>query len=361
MHTETVVGKPIDSLKVEVRKEEGNVENKLMSIGQYAREMRAFLPKDLLRPAKSRLFAFSGLLLTAFVAAFMMVNFDLGVFSKLVLGGLIGYAFGGTAFLAHEILHGSVVRNRKLQHVLGFLGFTPFLISPTFWCFWHNRLHHGHTQKLIKDPDAFPTKRVYKQSNYMQKMYKFTPGSGYARSYAYFFFWFFFHNLVNQTYLRFRNKIFADLDHTKASLELLLQLSIMGTYVYFIGSNFVYGVVIPFAIMNYMLMSYISTNHNISPLTKTNDPLVNSLSVTNHPILEAMHFNFGYHVEHHLFPTMSPKRAKEVNKLLKEKYPEKFKQMPKSTAMGILYKTPRIYKNANELIHPYTGETHKTI
>ena len=135
----------------------------------------------------------------------------------------------------------------------------------------------------------------------------------------------------------------------------------MGTYVYFIGSNFVYGVAIPFAIMNYMLMSYISTNHNISPLTKTNDPLVNSLSVTNHPILEAMHFNFGYHVEHHLFPTMSPKRAKEVNKLLKEKYPEKFKQMPKSTAMGILYKTPRIYKNANELIHPYTGETHKTI
>ena len=117
MHTETVVGKPMDSLKVEVRKEEGNVENKLMSIGQYAREMRAFLPKDLLRPAKSRLFAFSGLLLTAFVAAFMMVNFDLGVFSKLVLGGLIGYAFGGIAFLAHEILHGSVVRNRKLQHV----------------------------------------------------------------------------------------------------------------------------------------------------------------------------------------------------------------------------------------------------
>ena len=108
-------------------------------------------------------------------------------------------------------------------------------------------------------------------------------------------------------------------------------------------------------------MSYISTNHNVSPLTKDNDPLVNSLTVTNHPVLEFLHLNFGYHVEHHLFPTMSPAHSKKVHKALVAKYGDQYKMMSKGAAMKLLYKTPRIYKNSKQLVHPYTGEVHDTI
>ena len=167
-------------------------EDKLMSIGQYARELRSSLPKDLLKPTPLRLIPFLSLVILAVVSASALVSFQLGIVAKVGLGLVIGYCFGAIAFMAHEILHGSVVRNRLLQDVFGFIGFAPFLIAPTFWRYWHNRLHHGHTQKIIKDPDAFPTQRIFKQSNYMKRMYKFTPGSGYLRSYFYFFFWFFF-------------------------------------------------------------------------------------------------------------------------------------------------------------------------
>lgn len=196
----------------------------------------------------------------------------------------------------------------------------------------------------------------------MQRMYNFTPGSGKLRSVLYFFFWFAFHNLVSQVYLRFRNKTFDQLDHTRSSFEFIGQILVLSAYLYWIGvDNWLWGWSIPFAVMNYILMSYISTNHNISPLTPHNDPLKNSLTVTNHPILEALHLNFGYHVEHHLFPTMNPKKAKFVHNVLKDQFPDDFKVMSKWQAMKMLYKTPRVYKNANTLVHPKTGKTYPTI
>ena len=250
-------------ISVETVKTETPKKKEFKTIGQYAREIRSELPKDILKPNPLRLgYMFSYYIIIA-ACFYAMATFDIAWYFKIALGLVIGQSFGAAAFLAHEILHGSVVRNKKLQHTLGFLGFTPFLISPTFWCYWHNRLHHGHTQKLIKDPDTFPTLRVFKQSKYMQNMYKFTPGSGYLRSYLYFFFWFTFHNIVNQVYLRFRNRIFDNLNHSLSSLEFVLQTSIMAFYIYFSGENWVYTWFIPFLVMNYLLMSYISTNHNV--------------------------------------------------------------------------------------------------
>lgn len=334
----------------------------LKTIGQYAREVKGDLPKDILKPNVWRLGYYFSFYAVIVASVFAIKNFELAWYLKTLLGLVVGTCMGGAAFLAHEILHGSVVRNRKLQNLFGFIGFAPFMISPTFWRFWHNRLHHGFTQKIIKDPDAFPTLRIFKQSSYIQRMFKFTPGSGYLRSYTYFFFWFTFHNVMNQVYLRFRNRIFDDLNHSMSSVEFIGQAVIMISYAYWLGvGNLVYGAVLPFLVMNYLLMSYISTNHNVNPLTKDNDPLVNSLTVTNHPILEFLHLNFGYHIEHHLFPTMSPAHAKKVYKVLTTKYGDQYKQMSKGEAMSLLYKTPRVYKNANTLVHPYTGETHPTI
>ena len=108
-------------------------------------------------------------------------------------------------------------------------------------------------------------------------------------------------------------------------------------------------------------MSYISTNHNISPYTKVNDPLVNSLTVTNNPILEKVHMNFGYHTEHHLFPNAPMTKAKLISNKLKELYPDRYMIMPKGEAMKKLYSTPRIYKNRETLINPETEKEFGTL
>jgi fatty acid desaturase len=287
---------------------------------------------------------------------------ELPLLTKPLLGLVLGVCFGGLGFFAHELFHGSIVRNRRVQDILGFFCFMPFFISPTFWRHWHNRLHHGKTQSLISDPDAFPTLRIYRNSTFMKFMFPFTPGSGHKRSYLYFFFWFSFHVFVAQTYLRFRNSIFVDMNQRRVSLEFGAQIVIWSTFLYFMGpQNLLWTFLVPLFAQNYFVMSYISTNHNLSPLTKLNDPLKNSLTVTNHRWLEWFHLNFGYHVEHHIYPSMSGIEVKKVHLLLKREFPDDFKYMKKSTAMRKLYQTARIYKNSKTLINPDTGKTFETL
>ena len=162
--------------------------------------------------------------------------------------------------------------------------------------------------------------------------------------------------------MRFGNKMWEEMKHTRVSIEFALQIVLVASYIYFVGSShFVYLVLIPFAIQNYTVMSYISTNHNISPLTKVNDPLMNSLTVTTNPIFDFFHLNFGYHVEHHIFPRMSGAYTKKVHVELKKQFPNTYQYMKKSDALKMLYGTSRIYKNHTTLINPKTLQTYKTL
>jgi fatty acid desaturase len=334
----------------------------LKPLASYAQVLSKEIEPELFRPHPRRLFWVLGFCTIIFFVAVLFVKLDLSLFSKLSLSVLLGLTYGTMAFLSHELLHGSIIRNRPWQNFLAFFTFMPFLVSPTFWRFWHNNLHHGNTQALLTDPDAFPSIRIFGFSRFMQRMFPFTPGSGHKRSLVYFLFWFSFHVFVAQVYLRFRNKVFDSLNHSKVNREWVLQLMIWLIFLICLGpENLVYTFFIPFLIQNYVIMSYVATNHNLSPLTKVNDPLVNSLTVTNKSVLEFFHLNFGYHVEHHIFPTMSAVHAKKIHNLLKSKFPERYQFMPKREAIRKLYETPRIYKDSTTLIHPMTGQTAPTL
>lgn len=328
----------------------------------YAQTLYKKLPAKLFEPVPYRMLWMVGYVAVALVCAFTIKSGDFPWYVNALLGVLMGTCYGALGFFAHELLHGSIIKNRKIQDFFGFFCFMSFFISPTFWRYWHNQLHHGKTQAIISDPDAFPTLKIFKHSKFMQAMFPFTPGSGHKRSYTYLFFWFSFHVFVAQTYLRFRNSLYDRLNHRRVTIELAAQIIIWGAFLMYLGpQNLIWTFVIPFMCQNYFAMSYIATNHNLSPLTKINDPLVNSLTVTNHPVLEFLHLNFGYHVEHHIFPTLSGVHAKKVHALLKAEFPETFQVMPKSKAMMQLYKTARIYKNSKTLIHPVTLKTFPTI
>lgn len=328
----------------------------------YANHLRNQLPQDVFKPNPWRMgwfFSYSALA----VACFCAIGFlDPAWPIKALLGAVAGFCFGSLGFFAHEVLHGTVIRNRFAQDAISFFGFAPFFISPTFWRYWHNQLHHGKTQSTLQDPDAYPNMRVFKSSKFMQFMFPFTPGSGHKRSYTYFLFWFSFHVFVAQTYLRFRNSLFDRLNHRRVTIEFTAQVLLVLTVLFLTGpSNLLWTFVIPLFVQNYYVMGYIATNHNLSPLTRVNDPLVNSLTVTNHPLLEMLQLNFGYHVEHHIFPSVSPKHAKKIHELLKKEYPTQFQVMSKYEAMKALYQTARIYKDSKTLMNPETGKTYPTL
>ncbi|MBY0515460.1 MAG: fatty acid desaturase [Bacteriovoracaceae bacterium] len=338
------------------------VESNLKSLNFYQQELKKILPEEIFERVPSQAFYLLGFLIVNFALIYFVSQTNPAWYFKLLAALAIGQFNAGLAFVAHDTLHGSVFKNKALQNIVGAIGFAPFLISTTYWRFWHNNLHHGNTQLIYKDPDAFPTLSVYKRSKFMRVVFDLSPGSKKFVSFFYFFYWFSFQSVLNQAYMRFRNKMWDKMDHKQVTLEFVPLLFLAAGYLYWVGAtNFLWLVMIPVAVQNYVVLSYILTNHNISPLTKINDPLENSLTVTTNPVLDFLHLNFGYHVEHHLFPRVSSRHAKKIHAALRVSYPEKYKFMPKWKALKYLYQTPRLYKNSEELIHPKTLKTYPTI
>lgn len=334
----------------------------LKALTFYQQELKKKLPENIFKRTPWRITYLLGFIVMDVLLIYSVMHFDLPWYLKLIAAFFIGQFNAGFAFVAHETLHGSIFKTKWLQDLVGFIGFLPFLVSPTYWRYWHNTLHHGNTQLIFKDPDAYPTLSVYNRSKYMRFIFKLAPGSNNPLSFFYFFYWFSFQSVLNQLYMRFGNKMWKNLNHKQVTMEFYLMIALVASYMYFVGlENFLWLVLIPAAIQNYVVLSYIATNHNISPLTKINDPLVNSLTVTTNGFWSFLHMNFGYHVEHHLFPRVSCAHAKTLHKILKESYPETYHYMPKWEALKILYKTPRIYKNHEELIHPKTMKTYPTL
>ncbi len=117
-------------------------------------------------------------------------------------------------------------------------------------------------------------------------------------------------------------------------------------------STLLFVIVIPFVVGNATVMSYIATNHFMRPQTKDNDPIENSMSVTTLPLIDKLHFNFSHHVEHHLFPRMSAKHAPRVRTWLQDNVGDRYVSPSHTRALAYLYKTPRVYLDANTLCDP---------
>jgi len=119
--------------------------------------------------------------------------------------------------------------------------------------------------------------------------------------------------------------------------------------------------VLPLVVANVIVMSFILTNHGLSPRVAINDPLVSGLSVTSPRWIEWLTLQFGYHVEHHLFPAMSSRHARSVRAVLRAKWPGRYQSMSLRRALGALHRTARIYKDDVTLVDPRTGREYATL
>src|SRR5204862_6701569 len=117
----------------------------------------------------------------------------------------------------------------------------------------------------------------------------------------------------------------------------------------------------PLLVANVIVMSFILTNHGLSPRVSINDPLVSGLSVTGPRWLEWVTLKFGYHVEHHLFPAMSSRHARSVRTLLRRHWPARHQSLPLHSALSQLHNTARIYKDAVTLVDPRTALEYPTL
>jgi len=332
------------------------------SVQQYAREVRPYLPAAIFQPAPSRL---------VWLPVHLTIIIGLGLhialaappwYLALGCAVLIGHSWTCLAFLAHETLHHAVVRNRTLEHLVGFCGLTIFCLSPTLWTAWHNQAHHGNTGNPGADPDTLGTFRSWQRSAVEREFEKAAPGSRHKRSFAFFFVTFSIHSLVVLFDHSHRSNYYARISRRAVYVETAVMVAWWVAIFAAVGArSFLFIYVVPLLVANAVAMSYIATNHFLNSLTTVNDPLVNALSVSNPRWLEALHFQFGYHVEHHVFPTVSGRHAPIVRDALVQLYGDRYLSLPHTQALRLLYTRPKLHHTHDTLIDPRTMVTFNTL
>lgn len=327
----------------------------------YARELKPLLPARAFTPARSRL-----LWLPVHLAALGLSMYAIATHWVAwpwvpLLSLCIGMSFAGITFLAHEALHGAVVKGRRLRHLIGWIGFLPFALSPRLWMAWHNRVHHGHTNHPERDPDAYPTIQTYERSRAVRIAMDLAPGNSRWTGVLPLLFGF----SVHSGHVLVRARSWGYLTATQHRWALLETAVVVGLWLALavqVGLlSFLFVYVLPLLVANAIVMGFILTNHSLSPMTDQNDPLLSSLSVTLPPVLEWLTLRFGFHVEHHIFPTMSSRHAPAVRALLQARWPGRYQSMSLPSALLRLHRTPRVYKDHVTAIDPRTGRECSTL
>jgi fatty acid desaturase len=330
----------------------------LRTVASYARELRPLLPPETFEPARSRVLwlPVNAAIITAL--AWVITTGRVPGLVWPLLSIVIGVCFAGATFLGHETLHGGVIKGRFWIRVVGWFGFLPFTVSPQLWVAWHNRVHHNHTGKEGVDPDMYPTLDEYKTQRAARIMADYF-GVGRRRLMGFLSLLFGYTGQSTQMLWTARKRGFLTPRlHRRALIESALGWLFWGTVAFVVGFvPFIFIYLLPLVVANSIVMTFIMTNHNLSPLTPVNDPLVNSLSVTLPRVLEFVTLDFGYHTEHHLFPTASTRHGRKIRDVICAHYPERYQTLPLSAAMRELYNTARVYQDNVTLYDPPSGQT----
>ncbi len=345
--------KTIDALK----------EQQLIHQSVYAKKLRPLLPPEALEPDSSKI----GILLIN--VAILILGWGIAarldswpiylLWLYLPLAVIMGNSVLVLLFSSHDLMHGSVVKKKPLlTYWISFIGLSMWFMPPTQWKTLHNLVHHNNTNALA-DPDR---NYLYQQPNTWGKWIQniFAPSLemhpswlpvGMTGSWV-------VHNLRNLTsVLLFNNKsvdyvpaafTVSPKDRRTIAFECLGILGIHFSILFYLGFQplkVAIAYLLPLAIGHAGGMFYIFTNHLMCRMTEVNDPLINSVSLRVPKIFDLLHFNFSYHTEHHVFPSMNSDYYPLVQELLQIHYPGRMNLVDASEAWRLLMDTPRHYQD----------------
>jgi fatty acid desaturase len=270
------------------------------------------------------------------------------VLGSVVLGNVYVTLFSG----AHEGLHGTIFRRRWAQDLLGFAGCAIFCVSPTLWRIWHNRMHHHHTNVSGTDPDIAGTIERFRQMPWARFLYRLILGSRHPLSLFYFPTRLTLHHQVVLWLVSPRNpEAYHGLDRRRAIAESLAAAGFWLALAVVLGPRgAIFGIALPMAFANAGMISYITTQHQLRPLTAENDPLANTMGVRTARWIDVMHLNLSHHIEHHLFPEMNGRSLPLVRAVLERHAGPRYLAPPHWRALLWVARTPRLYLDAETLV-----------
>jgi fatty acid desaturase len=328
-------------------------------IPRYRQELKKTLPPELFKPDNWYLLwlvphtAVIGASLWVLAAHF---TWWLAPFLSL----LIGHSFACLGFLAHETCHGGSIRNKRVRHLLTGICFSPFAIGPYLWSRWHNGTHHGHTQHHELDPDRLFTIDEYKDTAVLRGIHRLPRVVRNLVIFSFFSLLMTQHNIsMIVTYLRSPESTARD----RATIlwQFLFPKLAWITVTALLGWQvLLFGYVFPLLVANFVVISYIATNHFLNPLADESDVLATSLSVTWPKWLgwvDILHCYFGAHVAHHLFPQAPTRHARRIEREIERLWPDRFHVMPFGKALKLLWNTPWVYdQEGTAFVDPTTSQ-----
>ncbi len=332
----------------------------------YVKKLRPLLPSEAFDPDPSKLVILLinlGILLLGWAIADHLDQWPVYLlWLYLPLALIMANSVIVLLFSTHDLLHGSVQKHSSFTYLISLLSLSLWWMPPTQWKSLHNRVHHNNTNSLA-DPDR---NYLYEQPNTWGKWIHnlFAPSIEVNR------FWFIFgmgtawgvHDFRNVSSVLFFNDTSVDYvpaaftvtpkDRWIIALECLAILSLhLGILFYldFHPLKLALAYFLPIALGHAGGMFYIYTNHLACRMTEVNDPLINSVSIRVHPLFDLLHFNFSYHTEHHVFPSINSDYYPLVQELLEMYYPDRMNLVDAGEAWRLLLETPRHYKDETTL------------
>jgi fatty acid desaturase len=330
----------------------------MYSDSELRAKIRAELPPEAFLKKPRRALLVIPLLGCILIGSISLLIIPLPWYIAGIISLLLGNLYGSLLMLAHEIGHGATVRSHQLQNICLYCAGWIFCLSPHLWRIWHNQVHHPHPNVEGRDPDSNISIEEFYQRTPLQRLaVKFAPGSGHRLSVLYLFVAFTFHvQLVLWNYSK-RMPGFERLKRRRGVFESSCMVIFWICVCIVTGLKGTLSVVlIPMLTANFIIMSYIFTNHMLRPLTDTRAALNTTLSVTTCKFLDLIHFNFSYHVEHHLFPAMCSSYYPLVRQSLLHHGKGYYMAPPHWWALLVLFRVPRPYDIKNQaFIEPYSG------
>lgn len=267
----------------------------------------------------------------------------------------VGALYASFFFFGHEVAHGAVVGSPRLQEAVLYVTGLIYLISPHLWRIWHNRAHHRHTNEPEQDPDTFGTLEQFRANRLSQVLARFAPGSGHWLSALYLLTFFTLHSQGVLWRRDYRGEL-ERLDRRRARLDTAGMAAFWIAVALWAGPRgALLAVVIPMLMVNFVMMSYVVTNHMLRELGPGAGALRTTMSVTTFRLLDLLFLNFSHHVEHHLFPAMSPRYYPRVRRSLRRHAGDRYLAPGHWRALRWVFRTPRVYADPVTLVQPWTG------
>jgi fatty acid desaturase len=309
---------------------------------EYVARIRPLLPAQYFVPNTRSLVGIAGHLSIVCACYWLLRSSPLwGLWALASL--LIGHSMACVLFRAHDLSHGSIIKNPFAQRTLEVLVWGINGIPATLWRCAHNNSHHRGTNTVLDSDRAFRECEATRGIKVFNRL--FWPS---RRSYLW-------HPLLHPLILFYvpnyilRHLVTAFLPgETKLPTvtskprytasnryAIAAEIVFIASYQYglwlFLGADwhrFLFAAPIPLLITSSIAMAYLWTNHTLNPLLAGADPLASTTSVQVPRWVDWLHDNFSYHTEHHLFPRMNPRYYPAVSQLLSCHYPDRYKRMP---------------------------------